>query len=220
MIIYLARNTINGKCYVGQTKRSVRHRIKDHKSVALTSMAIYSYLHKAIRKHGWENFTWEVLEETDEAGLDMAERFWIRCYNSLSPNGYNLDSGGHRQKVRSAETRAKIGAAHRGRSLPLEQRKKLSQSAIGRKHTPEARARMSVSQRGRTHSEETKRKIGAASKGKRKGKLDWAKVSSIRKLSADGILQKEIAAQFEIDQSQISMIVRNKCWPEEDRPCE
>lgn len=49
----------------------------------------------AINKHGEENFYWGILEKTDnlQKMLDL-ERYWINKLNTLSPNGYNISSGG------------------------------------------------------------------------------------------------------------------------------
>lgn len=64
------------KIYVGQTTRDVRLRIIEHKSDKR------KYMHKIIRKFGWENFVWVVLEECDsQAELDEAERRWIKRLN-------------------------------------------------------------------------------------------------------------------------------------------
>ena len=43
---------------------------------------------------GLENFVFEVIEEVDNSLLNEREIFWIKEYNSLSPNGYNLTTGG------------------------------------------------------------------------------------------------------------------------------
>lgn len=108
MIVYLIRNTVDGKCYVGQTVRDFERRIVEHRSAAKKGKG---RLYNAIRKYGWENFESEVLEEcVDAADLDMSERFWIRAYNSLSPNGYNLKGGGHDNHTLSREVRDKIRA--------------------------------------------------------------------------------------------------------------
>lgn len=91
MIIYLATNNVNGKCYVGQTIRSLEARWKDH-----CRTKDDNYFHNAIRKYGSENFTVKVLDTAEtEQELDLKEIYWIKKLNTLSPNGYNLREGGN-----------------------------------------------------------------------------------------------------------------------------
>lgn len=88
MVIYLITNTLNGKQYVGQTQRTLLHRMKQH-------LKEHLYIDRVIRKYGIENFTFKVLEECatiDE--LNEQERFWIATLNTKKPNGYNLTDGG------------------------------------------------------------------------------------------------------------------------------
>lgn len=89
--IYIIKNKLNDKAYIGQSK-DVKSRFQSHckPSVAKTSN---SYISKAIQKHGRENFWWEVLEEQVE-NYNEREEYWIRKYNSIAPNGYNLSCGG------------------------------------------------------------------------------------------------------------------------------
>lgn len=69
---------------------------------------------------------------------------------------------GHHNRVHSAETRAKMSAAKRGKSLSAEHRAKVSASLIGNKRragttqSPETRARMSAARTGRVDSPETR----------------------------------------------------------------
>ena len=51
MFIYLITNTITGKNYVGQTKRSLDQRFKSHLYEA-EKMKYNMYLHNSIRKYG------------------------------------------------------------------------------------------------------------------------------------------------------------------------
>lgn len=90
MIIYKVTNKINEKIYIGQTVQKLNERINAHKSSAKNDCQ-YSF-HKAIRKYGFNNFEWEILEKyiTDKNHLDKLELYYIKRYNSLTPNGYNM----------------------------------------------------------------------------------------------------------------------------------
>lgn len=69
MIIYKATNEITGRCYIGQTTKSLKIRKKQHETVNGSP-----YLYRSIQKHGKKNFKWEILEKCyviDD--LNMAE---------------------------------------------------------------------------------------------------------------------------------------------------
>ena len=50
-------------------------------------------IHRAILKYGKENFTVEVIEETDSTKLNDREKYWIEYYSSFK-FGYNATTGG------------------------------------------------------------------------------------------------------------------------------
>ena len=91
-----------------------------HKSAAKTGK---NYVfHNAIRSYGWENFEWEILEESSnkEYLLNEREEYWIRHFNSHyvdGGKGYNMTFGGEATFgwVPSEETRRKISESNKGR---------------------------------------------------------------------------------------------------------
>lgn len=93
--IYKITNKVNGKVYVGQSI-DIIDRWKQHYYKAFNSkeVAFNSAIHSAFRKYGIENFELEVIEECSAEELDEKEKFWVKEFNSLSPNGYNILSGG------------------------------------------------------------------------------------------------------------------------------
>ena len=99
VLIYKITNTINNKCYIGQTIKSAEERWKEHKrSININHPnCINKTLYKAMRKYGIENFTFEVLQDNIETyeQLDKAEIYWINYYNSFV-KGYNETFGGQR----------------------------------------------------------------------------------------------------------------------------
>ena len=108
-IIYLRRNLINGKCYVGQTC-NFKQRNND-----------WRRLNKCYSKHidvdrelyGLDKFTVEILAEADsrDEAFELEKRF-IADYNSVWPNGYNISTGGYSNSgvhnKHSEETKQKI----------------------------------------------------------------------------------------------------------------
>lgn len=100
LYIYKFTNKITGKIYIGQTN-NIEKRKRGHKSESFNPKANGYNLpfHAAVRKYGWENFEFEILEEIpDEFGreyLNEREIFFISYYKSLvDENGYNLTKGG------------------------------------------------------------------------------------------------------------------------------
>lgn len=100
LYIYKFTNKINGKIYIGQTN-NIENRKRNHKSEAFNKKSNGYFLpfHSAIRKYGWDNFKFEIIEELpDEMGRDYLnerEIFFITYYKSLkTENGYNITKGG------------------------------------------------------------------------------------------------------------------------------
>lgn len=59
--VYCATNTKNNKVYVGMTTRTLEQRKKEHIRDSKKPKYIF---HRAIKKHGIESFSWEVLYES------------------------------------------------------------------------------------------------------------------------------------------------------------
>jgi group I intron endonuclease len=106
--IYRITNNLSGKVYIGQTTRLPLKRFRAHtwgKGARAESMPI----RLAIKKYGKQNFTFEVIFVCFHRDfLDEMESFFIKSNNSISPNGYNLESGGHANKSPSKETLEKL----------------------------------------------------------------------------------------------------------------
>ena len=91
-IIYLVKNKINGMNYIGASLGSLSKRWKDH--VEAKTLRKGS-LQEAIHKFGKRNFSKKIIKRCKYLSeLSKFERFYIKKYNSIKPNGYNLSSGG------------------------------------------------------------------------------------------------------------------------------
>ena len=163
-IIYILENKINKKCYVGQTIQDFKDRLLAHKSEARLNRR-KNLIGNAIRKYGIENFNITTMTCKEEH-LDWMEVEWIKELNSLAPNGYNLDTGGNKNKHASDETREKISKSklgnHVNKGIPKseEHKKKLSEvkkgktsSFKGKHHTEEANEKNRVAHQGKPWTE-------------------------------------------------------------------
>ncbi len=119
MVIYLIRNLVNGKIYIGKTVSKqpdmyVRQCIKK----ALNGSKDKPHFYNAVRKYGASNFEFVVLLECqDDQELKKWEIALISAFNSRDPRiGYNISEGGdgppsQKGLKRSEAHRLKIGVA-------------------------------------------------------------------------------------------------------------
>lgn len=117
MFTVYAHRSPSGKVYVGWTSRP-RRRWNTHVNDAVKRMSPTPF-HKAIRKYGPESFSHEVLEVmTTPEGARRAEQVWIKELGAFGPRGYNATLGGDGTAgiVVSSETRAKLAIARRKRT--------------------------------------------------------------------------------------------------------
>lgn len=162
-LIYKATNILNKKCYVGQTCADFNFRIRSHKYCC--NKGLNTKFYNAMRKYGFENFKWEILENNIPSEfLNMKESEWIQGLNSLK-NGYNSTIGGDSlgSMPKSEDHKRKISESEKGKIVSKETIEKLRISHIGQK----------AWNKGSPTSKETKKKQSLAKLGKpspRKGK--------------------------------------------------
>lgn len=157
-VIYIYTSP-SGSSYIGQTC-DMKRRAKYHQ---LTNGC--TAFSAAIAKYGWENFEHRLLEEDltiEEA--NEKEIFWIAKLNTLSPNGYNLVTGGGSRGIPTEETRQRMSASSKGHKrnvgvvLSEQAKKNMSLAAIGKPgttiglvHTQEAKAKQAAAKIGNTY---------------------------------------------------------------------
>jgi group I intron endonuclease len=190
-IIYIARNTVNGKCYIGKTVRALRTRMQWH--VAMAKRGGGWCFHNAIRKYGTDAFEWSVLCECGDGELDRLEREHIVIHGAKRPGGYNLTDGGDGVVGRTPEVMERIAAFHRGRKRSAETRRRLSEAMAGKKTrlgavlSDETKKKISESLVGRCLlTEEAREKISVAMRGRPKTPEQRAKTSeALKRIWAD-----------------------------------
>lgn len=82
--VYIIKNDINNKVYIGQTTKSIQERFYEHCTYCSSKIG------KAIKWIGKEHFSISLLDDTakDLDELTEKESFYIRKYDSIK-NGYN-----------------------------------------------------------------------------------------------------------------------------------
>lgn len=215
--IYAATCAESGKVYVGITT-DLQRRKRRHKLDATDG---YPYaFYRAIRKYGWESFTWELLETCDTRDFaNEREILWIKRFNSQVPNGYNSTQGGdtgrHGQTV-SEETRRKLSEAGKGRVFTEEHRRNLSIAQKAKAPaSEETRRRISEANKGKVISEETRRKmVVSAGRGEDHcmAKLKNEQILEIRERGESGESLRSIALSYGVSYSAIDDIIKRKTW--------
>ena len=141
--IYKIVNKIDKKTYIGQTVHDCETRWSDH----VKKRSNCRYLKSALKKHGVDNFDFKIVCITFDSSLDDIEIDYIKKYDCLVPNGYNLRLGGN------------SGRHHE------ETKKKISDTLKTRYQDEINRAKVLKPQLGIPHSEITKKKISESLKG-------------------------------------------------------
>lgn len=122
-IIYLHKNKINGKCYVGQTCQKPEARWGTNGN----GYKQQTYFYRAIEKYGWDNFEHIILEENiSEDKVDERESFWAGYYHALAPEGYTLRVGSQNHYEGSEELWQIWSKASKEKWQNEEYRKKIS----------------------------------------------------------------------------------------------
>ncbi len=113
-----------------------------------------------------------VIQEFDDNEiLGQAEIFWIAYFKRLGHSLTNHCRGGEGFiGPHTSETKAKIGAAHRGRKRSQETKDRMRAKALGRIHTQESKDRMSRAKRGSVVAFEVRERIAASLR-------NWCKIN-------------------------------------------
>ena len=174
--IYLTTDTTNGMQYVGQHHYNKEELDSNYHGSGHIIRQIYKKRPETLK----EEYIKTCYSEEE---MNNDEKYYIKLYDTLWPNGYNLEEGG-RGGVPSEETRRKLSETHKGLQAgekhPMfgkhhsdESKNKISESQSGEKnhffgkhHSEETKQKMRDAHKGKSLSEETKIKLSLANKGK------------------------------------------------------
>jgi len=166
----------NGRAYIGCTSSYQKRCTQHKKGSQCTDFS------EAIVDYGWDSFSHEIIKDglTKEEGY-FWEDFYINHFNTMTPNGYNLISGGlkrkysEKSKIKMSESAKGRSSWNKGRTLSDEHKKKLSEAkkgkpgtSIGKVFSDEHKAKLSIARRKRVTSQETREKMSVSLKGKKR----------------------------------------------------
>lgn len=113
--IYLITNRENGKQYVGQTLHDdIETRWSQHRRIC--EKMIGRHLLSAYKKYGIDNFNFKIICICFDEACNELEEYYIKKFNTLTPNGYNLREGGKNSK-HSEESKQLMSQNRKGKGL-------------------------------------------------------------------------------------------------------
>ena len=143
--IYKITNKVNGKCYIGETKKDdPTKRWKQHINTISRGVGCPA-LGLAVKKYGIDNFEFKVLIICFDEDRFIYETEYIKKYNTYGENGYNMtrggEGGGFIGKKHSEKTKKLIKEKLTGKNNPRfgvklseEQIQKMSERMKGKNH--------------------------------------------------------------------------------------
>ena len=138
--VYMHRNKINGKIYIGITKQKPQYRWNNGNGY------VKQLFYKAIKKYGWINFEHIVLfkklsrKEAELKEVELIKKYNSHCtkfgYNVLDDINKNRTEKNLRKKrkkiIVNEATREKQRKSHLGKHLSLQAKNKLSKLRKGK----------------------------------------------------------------------------------------
>lgn len=164
--IYIITNKVSGHRYIGQS-RDIKRRFAEHR----TKGKEHNYLlDRAFKKYGYENFSYEVLEECDASELDEREMYYIA---KLKPE-YNRTAGGVGCKMPLTEEQKehlRQCGKRQWANMTEEQKRSVIENNLkgprkGHPVSEKARKILAEANRGKHYSEDSKAKRKATMEAK------------------------------------------------------
>lgn len=160
--IYEIRNRVNGKRYVGSAANNVI-RWRAHRASLNAGRHHSRHLQAAWRKHGADAFDFTMIELCERDELIEREQ---AAFARLRPE-YNIcpTAGSSMGRRFSEESKAKIGAANRGKTHPprsAEYRVAVSDRCKGKQPSPAHMAALQAGRASAVRTDEVKAQVSAA----------------------------------------------------------
>ena len=142
----------NGRIYIGQST-NIDNRRKHYKNNSGKRQPKIFY---SLKKYGWEQHIFEIIEECTLEQLNEREVYWKKYYLEQAEYDWSkvlfcelYDNGGG---PLSEETRKKMSYSKLGTKLSIEIKDKIRNSKLGTKHSKETKEKMSEMRIGKTTS--------------------------------------------------------------------
>jgi group I intron endonuclease len=189
--IYLVTNLVNGKRYVGQsTCDDIKKRWDTHHR--MRKKCLGSAIYRAYQKYGIDKFKYQIICICFDEDCNRFEEEYIRKYNTITPNGYNMKLLGGSYKV-SEETRALLSKKAKAWWSDETNRKAFINPCKGKQLSDEHKQKLRDAQNTywNTMSDELRQKrlshVGTKGTGIRKYKSEESKQRSLDAIEASRI---------------------------------
>lgn len=150
--VYLIRNIVNNKVYVGSATKNMRTRWFRHRTLLRAGKHHNLHLQSAWNKYDEGSFEFSVILQCKPEDCISLEQWWINELCAADNKyGYNI----------SPTAGSCFGVTHTN-----ETKKRMSEAHKGRKKSPEHVAKVTAANRGLKRSAESRAKMSAAKKGK------------------------------------------------------
>lgn len=146
--IYMVKHRETGKTYIGQARKYVSEnnnkwgtngRWKSHirEAMSVTVKDHCRLLNQAIREFGKDSFDVTKLCDCELEKMDELESSYIKQYDTLAPNGYNLTTGGGKNRHVQIDPKLKDGSIKK--VLKAETKQRISKGQLGNRREPKDR---------------------------------------------------------------------------------
>jgi len=226
MIIYKTTNLLNGKIYIGQTRKNNENYYGSGKLIS-----------KAIKKYGKDNFLKEILCRCNSLEeLNKMEVYWISYYNSTNNDiGYNIEKGGasdhfvknrkNNKYIFTQKHKENISKGSKNKIITKKHRENIAKNhhdvsgeknpMYNKKHSQTVKDFIKELNTGRVVSKDTRALLSSQRKGEQNSnaKLTKNQVVEIRKkYLEDGLSLHELAKLYHVQYPCIHKIVQYKTW--------
>lgn len=227
--IYLIRNKINNKIYIGQSVNIYRRWTEHLRAGQPQKYSMKSIrdsktpIHLAMQKYGINNFEIQLLEKCNKENLDIREQYWIKILKSNDNNiGYNIANGGQKNFILKGEehSQAKLNQQEVNEIINLLKTTNLTLSEISKKYHNISNSTLCMINTGKSwYNPDLKypiRKTYTGSRGSKnpKAKFTEEQVLEIRRLYSKGKTLKDIPLKYKkiASDSAILAIMYNKTY--------
>jgi len=151
--VYRIKNLVNNKIYIGSSV-TVEKRLLKHKNELLKNIHCNNHLQNAYNKYGLENFIFEKLVDCPRIIKELREmEQYLKDFYQAEYNIRDKVDSNEGMKF-SDEHKAKISAAHKGKTLSEETKEKLRIINTGKKASEETLLKRGLIFKGRKQNPE------------------------------------------------------------------